>query len=95
MVSYPELLRGLPVPEYREVLFPQRPWAWTVSGGSLLLLCVVSPKPQRNYVNICAELSVEGELTVALALGRGTGTAGGLSGGARWMGWGGFLCSEI
>jgi hypothetical protein len=42
-----------------------------VSGGCLLLLCVVSPKPQRNYVNICAELSVEAELTVALGSGEG------------------------
>lgn len=47
---------GLPVHEFRGVLFPQSPCAWTVSGGCLLLLCVVSPKPQRNYVNICAEL---------------------------------------
>lgn len=48
---------GLPVCEDRKMLCLQSPWAWTVSGGCLLLLCVVSPKPQKNYVNIYAELS--------------------------------------
>lgn len=53
VVGCPGLLRAS-CHEVREVLFPQRPWAWTVSGGCLLLLCVASPEaPEELCKYLC------------------------------------------